>query len=94
MPFNRSHFAPIGNQARAGAAPQWWAYRTQDTAAQVAAAGYFNPVAPLLRPGDVIHRLTVDNGGTPVAAGLHVVLTVSNGAVDVSNETALTLANT
>lgn len=108
MPFIRRNFAPLGGvstprvrgtgEASPGA-PQMFTYATQDAAAVVDTAGYFNEVGALLVPGDTIRRTTIDGSGVPQTAGDHLVMSVTqnaNGtwAVNVADTTALTVTNT
>lgn len=93
MAFIMKNFQPIGGQSRIGDAPQIWSYKTEDTAATVDTAGYFNAVHQLLRVGDVILRLTTSSGAVSTV-GWHVVLTIAAGVVDTSDTTALTLTDT
>lgn len=102
MPFTRSTFQPAGGQAKAGAgpmtspgAPQLFTYRTDDAAATVDGAGYFNEVRHMLEIGDLIYRVTVNAAtGALVSAGHHVVVDKSATAVDVTDVTALTVTDT
>jgi hypothetical protein len=94
MPFTLASLQPLGGQARVNVAPQMWAYKTQDSAADVDTAGYFNAVQRLLFPGDVILRVTVNASNVVQTAGWHVVMTSAAGAVNVSDTTALTVTNT
>lgn len=84
MAFQMAGFQPAAGGSRGGGLPGLHTYRTQDAEATVAAANYFNAVATVLSPGDLIYRITVDGTGAVTAAGLHVVKTVAAGAVTVS----------
>lgn len=77
MAFNIKYFAKVGNQAGRGSAPQYYTYRTTDTAAQVAAYNYFLPVATMLELGDVITVQFVDDLESPGAIGGTVTLGVA-----------------
>ena len=69
-----------------------WHYRTTDLATDVDTSGYFNAAAVMLRPGDF---LIVSSG--PLATATHgfmVVLSNSNGAVDLGNLTNMATTNT
>lgn len=69
-----------------------WHYRTEDPAAAVDNAGYFNEAARMLREGDFI---LVNAGlGTAPESGVMVVVANSGGVVDVSNITAFGSLNT
>ena len=94
MAFSSTGFNPIGGQSKAGNAPQMWSYTTTDAAATVDTSGYFNSVAPLLKVGDIIYRVTTSSGAVSTA-GWHVVMSVSAaGVVDTSDTTAATVTNT
>lgn len=94
MPFVADNFVTVGGQMKAGNAPQIFSYQTTDSAATVDTSGYFNAVASILKPGDVIFRTTF-SGGNPSTAGMHLVMSVSAaGVVDVADTTALTVTNT
>lgn len=98
MAFTLANFQPLGGQAKRGAAPAHYTYATLDAAAAVDTSGYFNDVSTILKPGDVIHRVTwataIGAGGTVSTYGTHLVLTNSAGVVDVSDETNLTETDT
>jgi len=105
MAFIRRNLAPLGGNVTPislGSAetvpgtPQLYSYRTADAATVVDAAGYFNEVWQLLKPGDVILRVTINASGVVQNAGFHVVMTVNaaTGAVDVTYTLALTVTNT
>lgn len=77
--------------SEAGYARHLWSYLTPDPAATVDTTGYFNDASEMLRIGDIILRVTVDNlplapGQTPIGAvpswGIHVVASNSGGVVD------------
>lgn len=91
MAFDLKTFQPAAGGSRGGSLPGIHAYVTTDAAATVAASGYFNAAATLLRPGDLIYRVTVDTAGVLQSAGLHVVKTVAAGTVTVSPATVLAL---
>ncbi|KAA5605413.1 hypothetical protein F1188_10945 [Roseospira marina] len=59
-----------------------WHYTTDDTAAAVTGARYFDPAAPYVRVGDVMICNT-DTDGTPGAA-LYRVAGNADGAVSVA----------
>ena len=104
MPFILRNLAPIGPSsarppAAAGEATGFgafglWAYRTEDTAATVDTAGYFNGAASLLRAGDVIIRITVNSSGVPQNGGFHLVNSNASGVVDVADVLAFTTTDT
>lgn len=69
-----------------------WHYKTDDTAAVVDTAGYFNVAAGMLRVGDFIFG-NFDLDGTP-SHGLMVVLSNAGGVVDVSDAVVFGGGNT
>jgi|TARA_R110000823_G_scaffold121035_1_gene246000 hypothetical protein len=88
MAFTIASFSPNGAQSKAGNAPQTWTYSTTDAYTAVAASGYFNEVASLLKVGDVIWNYDSDAPTMYV----HVVLTNASDVVDVSAGTAISVA--
>ena len=64
-----------------------WHYTTDDAAAVVDSAGYFNEAAHMLCTGDMI-MANVDTDGTP-AAGIFLVNANAGGTVDVADLTAV-----
>lgn len=98
MSFIQANFQPLGGQSKNGISPAHYSYATLDTAASVDSSGYFNDLASILKPGDVIHRVTwataIGTGGTVSNYGTHLVLTNAAGVVDVSDETNLTETDT
>lgn len=91
MAFDLSGFQSAAGAARAGHVPVVHSYRTADSATDVVAANYFDAVATLVAPGDLIYRVTVDVAGAVTAAGFHTVLTVAGGVVTVSPALAVPL---
>lgn len=91
-PANRPP-AAAGEATGAGAFTIW-SYRTEDAAAAVDTAGYFNAVAGLMRAGDLIYRVTINSSGVPQTAGFHLVNSVAAGVVDIADVLALTLTDT
>lgn len=89
MAYSESGLQPIGGQAKAGTAPQMWAYTSADAIATVNTAGYFNDAADLLKVGDLIY---VHDSATPTA-NLVVVLSNASGVVDVSNGTTIAVTD-
>jgi hypothetical protein len=91
MAFDKTGLQPIGGQAKAGNAPQWWSYTAPgtDALADINTAGYFNEVADLLKVGDVIH---VWDASVPTSS-LVTVLSNTGTVVDVSDGTALSVAD-
>lgn len=71
-----------------------WVYKTDDAAADVDTAGYFNAAANVINIGDLILRLTYTTTAftTLSTAGFHVVNANSAGVVDLQD--TLTLIGT
>jgi hypothetical protein len=64
-----------------------WSYRSNDTAAVIDTAGYFNNGADQLNVGDVIY-VSADEDGTPAFG--HMIVNANNGTtVDVADLNAL-----
>lgn len=93
MAFTKASFQPIGGQGRRGDAPQMFSYKTEDSAADLDTAGYFNEVRHMLEIGDVILRVTLSSGALSTT-GFHVVKDKSATAVDVTDTLALTMTDT
>jgi len=89
MAYSVTGLQPIGGQAKAGNAPQMWSYTSADAIATVNTSGYFNSAADLLKVGDLIY---VYDSNTPTAS-LVVVLSNTGTVVDVSDGTALSVAD-
>lgn len=105
MAFILRNLAPIGpssarppsgaGETTAFGAFGLWSYRTEDSAATVDSAGYFNAAASLLRNGDIIIRVTINGSGAAQTAGFHLVNQVNAaGVVDVADVLALTVTDT
>jgi hypothetical protein len=94
MPLTLNTLCPIGGHSRRGAAPQMWSYTTQDAAADVDTAGYFNGARHLLAAGDLVYRVTVNGSGVVQTAGFHVVNDVAGTNVDVADTLPLTVTDT
>jgi hypothetical protein len=69
-----------------------WHYTTPDTAATVDTAGYFNPAADMLRPGDMI--LANTSTGTTTVNGIFAVASNASGIVDTADMTRFDSADT
>jgi outer membrane protein assembly factor BamB len=69
-----------------------WHYKTDDDAAVVDTAGYFNDAAGMLRVGDFIFG-NFDLDGTP-SHGVMAVVSNTAGVVDVADANAFGNANT
>jgi len=89
MAYAVAGLQPIGGQSKAGNAPQMWSYTTEDAIATVNTSGYFNDAADLLKVGDLIY---VYDSNTPTAS-LAVVLSNTGTVVDVSDGTAISVAD-
>ena len=89
MAYSVTGLQPIGGQAKAGNAPQMWSYTSADAIATVNTTGYFTDAADLLNVGDLIY---VYDSNTPTAS-LVVVLSNTGTVVDVSDGTALSVAD-
>jgi hypothetical protein len=89
MAYSITGLQPIGGQAKAGNAPQMWSYTSADAIATVNTSGYFNSAADVLKVGDLIY---VYDSNTPTAS-LVVVLSNTGTVVDVSDGTALSVAD-
>ena len=89
MAYAQSGLQPIGGQSKAGNAPQMWSYKSADSIATVNTSGYFNSASDSLKVGDLIY---VYDSNTPTAS-LVVVLSNASGVVDVSDGTALSVAD-
>jgi hypothetical protein len=64
-----------------------WHYTTQDAAADVDTAGYFNGAAEMVRVGDMV-LANVDTDGVP-ASGIFLVNANAAGVVDTADMTAV-----
>ena len=81
MALTRGTFQKISTHVNDDA-PQIWGYRTNDTAALVIAANYFDALADRLRVGDLIY-VHGDADGTPFYK-LYVVTARTASAVTVA----------
>lgn len=91
MAYTKDNLQPIGGQAKAGNAPQMWSYTAPDADAIAAinTSGYFNDASDVLKVGDLIH---VWDSSVPTST-LVTVLSNASGVVDVSDGTALSVAD-
>jgi hypothetical protein len=91
MAYTKDNLQPIGGQAKAGNAPQMWSYTAPgtDAIADINTAGYFNNASDVLKVGDLIH---VWDSDVPTST-LVTVLSNTSGVVDVSDGTALSVAD-
>lgn len=78
--------------SKAGQAPQFFTYKTDDAATTVDTTGYFNAVASVMRVGDLVY-VHAEAGGTVPTYGFHVVVSNANGVVDVTNATSVGTVN-
>lgn len=69
-----------------------WHYASPDDGPAVAASGYFNGAADMLRVGDLILANTATGAADPTA-GVFLVRTNAAGTVDLSNLTPFGTAN-
>ena len=69
-----------------------WHYTTQDAAADVDTAGYFNAAAAMVRVGDMV-LANVDTDGA-AASGIFLVNANAAGVVDAADMTAVGGADT
>lgn len=94
MAFDKSGLNLV-NGAKAGNAPQIWAYKTNDTAAVVDGAGYFDNgsttntgMRDVMRVGDLIYVYA--DADSSASFGLHIVTQITTaGVIDVTNAVAL-----
>ena len=91
MAYNKDNLQPIGGQSKAGNAPQMWSYTAPDAdaIADINTEGYFNDAYGVLKVGDLIH---VWDSSVPTST-LVTVLSNASGVVDVSDGTALSVAD-
>ena len=91
MAYNKDNLQPIGGQAKAGNAPQMWSYTAPgtDTLADINTSAYFNDAHSVLKVGDLIYLWDLS---VPTAS-LVVVLSNASGVVDVSDGTAISVAD-
>ena len=89
MAYASSGLTPIGGQSKAGNAPQMWAYTSADAIATVNTSGYFNSASDLLKVGDLMY---IYDSNTPTAS-LVIVLSNASSVVDVSDGTAISVAD-
>ena len=91
MAYTKDNLQPIGGQSKAGNAPQMWSYTapSADAIAAINTSGYFNDASDVLKVGDLIH---VWDSSVPTST-LVTVLSNASGVVDVSDGTALSVAD-
>jgi hypothetical protein len=94
MAFDKEGLNLVAGSKR-GKSPQVWTYRTNDTAATVDTAGYFDNgnttntgMRNSMNVGDMIY-IHANAAGTVPTFGLHIVTQNSSGIIDVTNAVAL-----
>jgi len=85
MAFDKTNFGRESNHFNS-TLPSVWVYTTEDTAATIDTAGYFDDVAQFVKVGDII-KANVDTDGTP-AYKEFFVSSNDGTTVDVNNATA------
>ena len=90
MSFSRTGWNPIGGMSKRGSAPQIWSYTTTDSLATMNTSAYFNSVSDEVKVGDLIY---VHDSNTPTASLVVVLSVTTAGVVDVSDGTALSVAD-
>ena len=90
MAFARAGGNPIGGMSKRGSAPQMWSYTTTDSLATMNTEGYFTSVSDEVKVGDLIY---VHDSNTPTASLVVVLSVTAAGVVDVSDGTALSVAD-
>ena len=88
MAFSSAGWNVIG-AAKKGNAPSMYTYTSADAIATVNTAGYFNDLSDTLAVGDIIF---VRDSATPTMS-IVVVLSNASGVVDVSDGTAVSVAD-
>lgn len=88
MAFATSGFHTVAASKR-GNAPSMYTYTSADAIATVNTAGYFNDLSDTLAVGDIIF---VHDSATPTMS-IVVVLSNASGVVDVSDGTAISVAD-
>ena len=91
MAYDKTNLQPIGGQSKSGIAPQMWSYTAPgaDAIADINTEGYFNDASDVLKVGDLIH---IWDSSVPTST-LVTVLSNASGVVDVSDGTALSVAD-
>ena len=88
MAYSSAGFNVIG-AAKKGNAPSLYTYTSADAIADVNTTGYFNDLSDTLAVGDIIF---VHDSATPTMS-IVVVLSNASGVVDVSDGTAVSVAD-
>lgn len=87
MAFDRTGWNPLGGQSKKGTAPQLFSYTSTDAHTVVDGSGYLNAVSDELAVGDMV--IVRGNTGGTATCTMHIVVTNSNGVVDLSNGTVI-----
>lgn len=88
MAYSNDGFNTV-NASKRGNAPSIYTYTSADAIATVNTSGYFNDLSDTLAVGDVIF---VHDSATPTMS-IVVVLSNASGVVDVSDGTAVSVAD-
>jgi hypothetical protein len=88
MAFSKDGLNVIG-AAKKGNAPSMYTYTSADAIATVNTEGYFNDLSDTLAVGDIIF---VHDSATPTMS-IAVVLSNASGVVDISDGTAVSVAD-
>ncbi len=88
MAYSSTGFG-TGGPSKKGNSPVIYTYQTADTIADVNTEGYFNDLSDTLAVGDIIF---VHDSATPTMS-IVVVLSNASGVVDVSDGTAVSVAD-
>lgn len=88
MAFSSAGWNVIG-AAKKGNAPSMYTYTSADAIADVNTEGYFNDLSDTLAVGDIIF---VHDSATPTMS-IAVVLSNASGVVDISDGTAVSVAD-
>lgn len=82
MAFKKENFNKIGGMAQKGGGPQVFSYKHE--AETVTGANYFDSVAGLLEPGDIIFASKVSSSGTASEVKMYYVASITAGVVTVT----------
>lgn len=91
MAFLIKNFSPIGGQAKGGDCSSLYTYRTADAEATVVASGYFNDISSILKVGDQINIIIVDDADAPTSQTDYVNGYVNSNASGVVDVDAMTI---
>ena len=87
MAFLKKNFSPIGGQSKGGNVSSLYTYRTADAEATVVASGYFDEISSILKVGDQINIIIVNDADDPTSQTDYVngyVNSNTGGVVDVN----------